>query len=293
MTRTSKAEQEILPPVSEPTDEDVEKQTAALVHYTAMCWEIQHCARVDEAKDIRDKAMALAVYAKQAQNHEAEKLAAKIRLRAEIRAGELLKTTERAKPGQAGGGGTDGKGVRPSVAPTLSDFGVTKEQSSQWQQLANIPESAREAYIAEPDQIPSASGLLAKHAAAKTIEAEPVVTGELASARKTKVLPAEQEKIWSSLYPKVELSESEARRYEARADEIAGSEPIEVLFALVAQLGFCDPLCSGEYKSWARDWIEAQEDDETEQGSSHAVSKRAVPAPVPAASGKRRGDAAS
>ena len=177
-----------------PTDEAVEKQTAGLVHYSAMCWEIQHCARVDEAKDIRDKAMALAVYARQAQNHEAEKLAAEIRLRAEIRAGELLKTVERAKPGQAGGG-TDGKGVRPSVAPKLTDFGVSKEQSSQWQKLADVPKSEREAYIAESDQIPSASGLLAKHAA----EAQPqvVVTGTAgepdepvasAAARKTKVL---------------------------------------------------------------------------------------------------------
>ena len=117
---------------------------------------------MDEVKTIRDKAMALAVYAKQALNYDSERKAAEIRLRAEIRAGELLKTTARAKPGQAGGG-TDGRGVRPSVAPKLSDFGISKEQSSQWQKLAAIPEKEREAYIAEPHQIHSASGLLAKH----------------------------------------------------------------------------------------------------------------------------------
>jgi hypothetical protein len=66
--------------------------------------------------------------------------------------------------------------------------------------------------------------------------------------------------------PKIELTESEAQRYEARADVIAASEPIEVLFAIAAKLGFVDGLGGSEYRSWAGMWIEAQEDDETAQG---------------------------
>jgi hypothetical protein len=159
-------------PSQTPTNAAVEKQAAGLVHYSAMCREIQHCARVDEVKNIRDKAMALAVYAKQALNYDAERRAAEVRLRAEIKAGELLKTVERAKPGQAGGG-TDGRGVRPSVKPKLSDLGVTKEQSSQWQRLADVPETEREAYIAAEPYIPTANGLLARHEAkTRTIEAQ-------------------------------------------------------------------------------------------------------------------------
>jgi len=56
--------------------------------------------------------------------------------------------------------------------------------------------------------------------------------------------------------PKLELTESEAQRYEARADVIAASEPIEVLFAIAAKLGMVDSLGGSEYKSWARRWIE-------------------------------------
>ncbi len=52
--------------------------------------------------------------------------------------GQLLKAMkqrgERAKAGEAGGG-TDGRGARPSVNPTLSDLGVTRDQSHKWQKL--------------------------------------------------------------------------------------------------------------------------------------------------------------
>jgi hypothetical protein len=46
---------------------------------------------VDGAKEIRDRARAVEVYAKQAQNREAERKAAEIRIRTERRAGQLLK----------------------------------------------------------------------------------------------------------------------------------------------------------------------------------------------------------
>jgi hypothetical protein len=176
------------------SNEAVEKQTASLVHYSRMCREIQHCARVDEVKSIRDKAMALAVYAHQALNYDAEKKAAEVRLRAEIRAGELLKAMKQS--GERADKKDNLKRGPKSNSPTsgtLSGLGITKDQSSQWQKLAEVPEKEREAYIAEPDQIPSASGLLAKHAA-KTIEAQPKVVTiagtveHVASARKTKVL---------------------------------------------------------------------------------------------------------
>ena len=49
-----------------------------LVRYDAMCSAIAAAYEVDEVKDIRDKAIALEVYARQARNTEAERQACEI-----------------------------------------------------------------------------------------------------------------------------------------------------------------------------------------------------------------------
>jgi hypothetical protein len=117
-----------------------------LVRYDAMCRAIAAAYDVDEVKDIRDKALAIEVYARQAQNYEAEHKAAKVRERAERRAGELLAEREMAK----GGGDqrsdhrsphvTGDRPEHPSNQPkTLADLGITKRQSANWQKLAKMP----------------------------------------------------------------------------------------------------------------------------------------------------------
>ncbi len=70
----------------------------SLVRYEAMCSAIAECHRVDEVKEIRDRAVAFQVYAKQALNVEAERQAAKVRVRAERRAGEMLKEMKKKRP---------------------------------------------------------------------------------------------------------------------------------------------------------------------------------------------------
>lgn len=63
---------------------------------------------------------------------------AELKLRAERRAGELLASqVEMGRP----------KKVCP--AGTLSDIGVSRKQSSNWQRIASLPEEEFEEYIAE------------------------------------------------------------------------------------------------------------------------------------------------
>ena len=70
-----------------------------LVRYDEMCRAIEACHAIDEVKDLRDKAMAFEHYSRQALDLESERKCIAIRLRAERRAGQLLKETEKAPRG--------------------------------------------------------------------------------------------------------------------------------------------------------------------------------------------------
>jgi hypothetical protein len=108
----------------------------SLAKYDAARAALEKAHTVDEVKDVRDKAEALRVYAKQANDIDMQNWAAEIRVRAERRAGELLKET----PKQHGARGTGKKVESPNATP-LSELGVTKTQSSKWQKLAGVDES--------------------------------------------------------------------------------------------------------------------------------------------------------
>ena len=107
---------------------------------------IQACHRVDEVKETRDRALALQAYAQQALNLDAERKAATIRIRAERKAGRLLidmgRNGQRRKRNDPGPGrGEKGSASRtPFSKQTLADLGVSKNQSSTWQNLANVPD---------------------------------------------------------------------------------------------------------------------------------------------------------
>ncbi len=62
----------------------------ALTHYDAARRSLAEARRIDEVREIADKAAAIMEYARRAKNHDMEVDAAEIRIRAERRYGELL-----------------------------------------------------------------------------------------------------------------------------------------------------------------------------------------------------------
>lgn len=113
-----------------------------LVKYEAARHALAEAKSVDEVKSIRDKAMAMSLYAKQAKDKDLELWAFEIRLRAERRAGEMLAEMElEEKKGQHGlkAAGKLSRLPEGNLPPKLSDLGVTKKQSSTWQRLSKVP----------------------------------------------------------------------------------------------------------------------------------------------------------
>lgn len=106
--------------------------------------EIEAARSVDEVKAIRDKAEALRLYVKQAgEGIDAQNAVAEIKIRAERRAGQLLKGMEKAKGGQP----SSEKKRSHDERTTLSDLGIDHNQSSRWQTMAGLPDKKFDAHI--------------------------------------------------------------------------------------------------------------------------------------------------
>lgn len=127
----------------------------ALVRYEQARYALAECQRVDEVKDIRDKAEAMAAYARQAKDQELILWATDIKVRAERRAGEML--TAMAESGERATQG-DGPKFDPANSSseelsadrpkTLAELGVNKRESHRWQQLASMSEEHFETAVA-------------------------------------------------------------------------------------------------------------------------------------------------
>ena len=140
-----------------------------LTKYDAARHALQVASTVDEVKDIRDKAEAMAAYARQARDTELIKWATEIKVRAERRAGQMLAEMPKA---------TGAKGVGPIAVPscdrnqppTLAEIGITKNDSSRWQKLAAVSDEQFEAAVAAAKDVAGEVTTAAMMRAAKTDE---------------------------------------------------------------------------------------------------------------------------
>jgi hypothetical protein len=116
---------------------------------------------VDEVKDFRDKALAIEVYAKQANDMELEWDAARARVRAERKCGELLAQMERGKGNQHTVAIPDnGEQQKSQYSETLDRAGISTQQSSNYQKLAAVPEEEFEKAVENPAAKPSTSHII-------------------------------------------------------------------------------------------------------------------------------------
>jgi hypothetical protein len=114
---------------------------------------------VDEVKDFRDKALAIEAYAKQANDMELEWDAARARVRAERKCGELLAEMEKAKGGRPEETPNKSEGVIEEPK-TIEEMGLTYKQSSDFQKLAAVPEEEFEKAVDNPAAKPSTSHII-------------------------------------------------------------------------------------------------------------------------------------
>jgi uncharacterized protein YjiS (DUF1127 family) len=120
-----------------------------LARYEQARFALAECQRVDEVKDIRDKAEAMAAYARQAKDTELIQFATEIKVRAERKCGELLRdSAERGERATALGNVNPKTKVSNDATPTLADIGITRDQSSRYQSLASMSEAHFETAVA-------------------------------------------------------------------------------------------------------------------------------------------------
>jgi len=127
---------------------------SSLILWDKMKQAVVECHNIDEISNIRNQAEAYRYALRQAkESPEVIKKAEEIKLRAERRAGELLKETPKATGNQYSANSKD------TSKQKLKDMGISHDQSSKWQKIANIPEEKFENYIEVQKEL-STAGVL-------------------------------------------------------------------------------------------------------------------------------------
>ena len=115
---------------------------SALVRYEQARTALAECARIDEASEIRDKAAALAAYARQRDDRDLEVWVREIHLRACVRIGVLSRDIEAAERRR----GDDGRLLptgenQVTKAQALGKAGVSTATAARYEELAGVSAS--------------------------------------------------------------------------------------------------------------------------------------------------------
>jgi hypothetical protein len=124
---------------------------SALAKYDAACRALAEARSVDEAKNIRDRAVAMRAYAKQAKNRDLEADAVEIRMRATRRLDQLRQAQKQSVGLNAGakGIGTSAGYFETHTPPTLASQGIDKNLAHQARTLGGLSEEQFEQRVAE------------------------------------------------------------------------------------------------------------------------------------------------
>jgi hypothetical protein len=112
--------------------------TTLMPNYEKVCQDIAKCWRIDEVKEIDDKAEALRCYARQIHNHEAQTKLTLIRVRAWHRIGELSRSLEKARHGPGRGHKSRPGAGTPFKTATLRNVGISRTRANLAEQISKI-----------------------------------------------------------------------------------------------------------------------------------------------------------
>lgn len=177
-----------------------------LIKYDSARFALQQAVEIDEVKDIRDKAQAMAAYARQANDTQLVEWATEIKVRAERKAGQMLSDMPK-NPGQLK---NSSRSHDATTTKTLTELGINKTQSSRWQKLAAVSDDQFEEAIVAAKEVAgevTTAAMLRIEKANRPVPVEPIRS---ISPKKTKSKDDFKEEVEMSKeeFELIELKES-------------------------------------------------------------------------------------
>lgn len=130
-----------------------------LIRYDAMVLAIAECHRIDEIKQIHNQAAAFEAASRIAMNTDAERQAVEIRIRAERRAGELMREMQKTPPEKAAKKSPATAAGESEYRQSIKSAGIPERTAQRWQNLAEVPKARFEAHLSQ-DEKPSTRAII-------------------------------------------------------------------------------------------------------------------------------------